>query len=344
MSDNAVINIYLWNSRLQSDTVLLVKPAIPFLLVLCSALTVAQDKGSQSSPCPKNMPIDEFLLPDDAAAAKAAFEELRLALLEGDRSQVIALIAFPADLVLGGRGVKFDTAQELAKQYDRIFTTYVKNSVREQNANELVAGWEGVSLSNRALSFRRLQSGDFKVNDVRPRPVTAPTGFVKEFMDKRRTCSPAVVEGRVAGFNWVSHAMPGFENIYVDHLIVDVAKVLRGTLPEHRIRVDFWGVSHLPEYNLPATVFRSGPSWRIYLRRADEPPDNPEVCGQDVQETFRSVDENGRELEKTSAITSLSGENALTYAGLPCFEAGQQFFEMATTESTLWRLPINITH
>jgi len=65
----------------------------------------------------------------------------------------------------------------------------------------------------------------------------------------------------------------------------------------------------------------------MYLRRADEPPANSEVCGKNVQETISSVDETGRELEKASAIIALSGETKLTYAGLPCFEVTQQFFE-----------------
>jgi len=312
------------------------KAIITFLLALCSAVTVAQDNQvNLPTQCRKDLPIDEFLLPDDSAAAKAAFEELRVALLRGDRTRVIALVAFPADLVLDGKGVKFDTAGDFEKQYDKIFTAHVKNSVREQESKHLIAGWEGVSLSNRAVSFRRTATGNFMIDDVRPYDVTPPTGYEKEFLDKRLTCPPVVVQGRVAAFNWVSHAMPGFENIYIDHFIVDVEKVLRGTLPGHQIRVDFWGVSHLPEYNLPATAFHSGPSWRLYLRPTDKPPENPEVCSKDVQETISSVDENGRELEKTSAITSLFGETSLTYAGLSCFEAHQQFFELTTTKSSL---------
>ena len=304
------------------------KRIIAFLLALCPAITVAQDKATGlSTPCRKNMPVDEFLLPDDAASAKAAFEELRVALESGNRSRVLALVAFPADLVLDGRGVKFDNARDFEKHYEKVFTAYVTNSVREQNAETLSAGWEGVSLSNGAVRFRRTESGNFEIDDVRPRPVDPPTGYVKDFLDKRLTCPPVVVEGRIVAYNWVTHAAPGFENIYIDHFIVDVTNVLRGNLAEHRIRVDFWGVSHLPEYNLPAHVFNLGPLWRMYLRRADEPPANSEVCSKDVQETISSVDDAGKEVDRTSAITALSGETSLTYAGLRCFEANQQFFE-----------------
>lgn len=273
------------------------------------------------------MPADEFLLPDDASAAKAAFEELRFALANDNRSRVIALVDFPADLVLDGRGVKFDTAQEFDKQYEKVFTEYVTKSVREQDPEKLIAGWEGVSLSNGAVRFRRTESGKFRIDDVRPRPMDPPTGSLKDFLDKRLTCLPVVVEGRIAAFNWVTHTMPGFENIYVDHFIVDVTNVLRGTLADHRIRVDFWGVSHLPQYNLPARAFDPGFQWRMYLRRADDPAVNSEVCSKDVQETISYVDEAGREVEKASAIKALSGETSLAYAGLNCFQVNQQFFE-----------------
>ena len=310
------------------------KCLIAFVLVLSSAAVSAQDKAvGRSSSCGKSVPIDEFLLADDAAAAKKAFEEFRVALLSGNRSRVIALIAFPADLVLDGRGVKFDTPHEFENQYEKIFTKYVTDSVREQDPEKLIAGWEGVSLSNGAVRFRRTQAGSFKVDDVRARAVAPPNGSVKEFLDKRRTCPPAVVEGRIVAYNWVTHTMPGFENIYIDHFIVDVTSVFRGTVPERRIRVDFWGVSHLPQYNLPAQAFNPGSVWRMYLRSADEPPANPEVCIKGVQETISSVDEAGREIDKTSAINAVPGETSLTYAGLQCFEAHMQFFESVGTES-----------
>lgn len=311
------------------------KTLITFLLALCPVMTVAQNQQvSAPTQCRKDLLIDEFLLPDDAAAAKAAFEELRGELLREDRAGVMALVAFPANLVVNGRGVKFDTVRDFETRYDKIFTAYVWNSVRE-DSNQLIADWEGVSLSNRAVRFKRMATGNFRIDDVRPRAVTPPTGYEKEFLEKRLTCPPVVVEGRVGAFNWASHMMPGFENIYIDHFIVEVKKVLRGTLPERWIRVDFWGVSHLPEYNLPATAFQSGPSWRLYLRPADESLENPEVCGKDVLETISSVDESGRELEKTSAITSLFGETPPTYVGLRCFEARQQFFEQTTTKPPL---------
>ncbi|HKT48073.1 MAG TPA: hypothetical protein VJP87_11165 [Candidatus Acidoferrales bacterium] len=303
------------------------KPIIAFLLALCPALTAAQDKAVDvPTPCRKNLPIDEFLLPDDAAAAKAAFEELRVALLSGNRSRVIELVAFPADLVLDGRGVKFDTAREFEKRYEEVFTEYVTTSVREQNPEELTAGWEGVSLSNEAVRFRRTEAGDFRIDGVRPRPASPPD-FVKEFLDKRLTCPPVVVEGRIVAYNWVTHQMPGFENIYIDHFIADVTNVLRGTVAENRIRVDFWGLSHMPEYNLPPRAFAPGSTWRMYLRRAGEPPANSGVCRLDVPETISSVNEAGVELEKMSAIEPLSGETSLTYVGLRCFETGKQFFE-----------------
>jgi len=67
--------------------------------------------------------------------------------------------------------------------------------------------------------------------------------------------------------------------------------------------------------------------WRMYLRRADDSPSNSEACGKNVQETISNMDQEGRELGRDSAMVLLSGEGALSYAGLPCFEAKQQYFE-----------------
>jgi hypothetical protein len=80
-----------------------VKTIITFVLALCSVMTMAQSKlVNPPTQCRKDMRIDEFLLPEDVAATKATFEELRVALQRADRARVIALVAFPADLVVDG--------------------------------------------------------------------------------------------------------------------------------------------------------------------------------------------------------------------------------------------------
>jgi len=63
----------------------------------------------------------------------------------------------------------------------------------------------------------------------------------------------------------------------------------------------------------------------MYLRPADSPPANQEVCGKDVQEFISSVDETGKEISKESAINVLSGEGELSYDGLACYEVRKQF-------------------
>ncbi|HEY1263831.1 MAG TPA: hypothetical protein VGF06_09920, partial [Terriglobales bacterium] len=71
-------------------------------------------------------------------------------MLGGKRDQVVALIDFPADFVLDGRGVKIASSAEFVDEYDRFFTGYVIDAVRRQAPEELLAGWDGVSLSNGA--------------------------------------------------------------------------------------------------------------------------------------------------------------------------------------------------
>jgi hypothetical protein len=289
-----------------------------------SGAATAQEGPASAKGCQKSPKIDEFLIPEDAAQAKNDFEQFRRALLSGNREQVMASIHFPADLVLNGSGHPVANASEFASQYDAFFTPYVIHSVRDQKPDALLAGWDGVSLTNDAVQFTRDEDGVFRVSDIRAEHEKLPDS-ISSFLDSRLTCPPVVVEGRVAAYDSVSHLLPGPEGIYADHLIFDVAKVLSGKLPQKRIRLDFWGVTNLPAYNLQPKVFYPGGLWRLYLRPAAEPPSN-EVCSGEVRESVPWVDENGREVKRDSAIQVLSSEDTPTFAGLPCFEVRKQYF------------------
>jgi hypothetical protein len=301
-------------------------------LILSVALLVSIGVGGQtdkieveSNGCRKSLTVNQFLLPDDAAAAKRALSVLQSALLHGDRKQVIELINFPVTFVISGYPVTFATAHELAPKYKTVFTDYVILSVREQEPDGLLAGWDGVSLSNGAVKFSRTENETFRITDVMPKHVRPPE-FIADFLERQRVCPPVVVEGRIAAYNWVTHMLPGFENIYADHFIVDITRVVSGRMPQKRIRVDFWGITNLPEYNLPLRAFEPGAVWRMYLRPDAEPPNHDEVCGKDVQEWISSVDLTGREFAKQSAIKVLTDEGLPSYTNLSCFEANKQFF------------------
>jgi len=216
---------------------------------------MAQARELQTFGCNKTLRVDEFFLPNDASEAKRFFAQLRDALLAGKRDEIIAMIDFPANFVLEGRGLKLKTPSEFVDNYDRFFTKYLIDSVRSQSPDELHGGWDGVSLSNGAVRFIRNESGELRINNIVSKPEAPPSGFAAEFLEHRLTCPPTVIEGHIVAYNWLSHAFPGFENIYNDHFIVDVTSVLRGSVPQQHIGVDFWGVSHLPEYNLPSAGF-----------------------------------------------------------------------------------------
>ncbi len=311
---------------------LVVKRFVPVLLILI----VSAAAGGQSSPvpldgCRKELKVDEFLVPEDANLAKSTFEKFRSALLGGNREQVVGLMRFPADLVFNGRGHRFDSPREFRGSYEKVFTRYVIDSVRDQKAEELLGGWNGVQLSNHAVSFTRGEDGEFRVSNVIPKVVPVPD-FMAPYQDHQLTCPPVVIEGRIVAYDWVTHMFPGFESIYVDHFIVEVTGIVSGKLAARRIRVDFWGVSHLPDYNLSPKAFEAGPVWRMYLRPADGPSSNQEVCTQDVQESIAGVDEAGRELRRDSAITVIAGEGTPTFVGLPCFEVRKQFLSAAGSQ------------
>jgi len=300
------------------------------LVILLLGLTglPASGQGVKPDPpkCRQSLSLVEFLVPEDANAAKDAFRAFRSALLDGDKKKVVDHVRFPLDLVVDGYGLRFKDASELAGRYADIFTPYVLSSVRTQDPEHLVADWNGISLENGAVRFV-WDNGGFLIDNVIPSPIKISKD-VAEFLSKRPTCPPLVIEGSVVAYDWMSR-MPAFENIYVDHLIVDVTRVLSGVPPQSRIRVDFWGVSHLPEYNLPSEALHVPQVWRMYLRPDVDPPKSSEVCGKDIQERVLFVDEEtGREVESQSAIIPLGGEDGgtMTYVGLPCFEAKKQYF------------------
>lgn len=300
---------------------------VAILLGLLTVPALGQNKKLAPQTCRRNLTLAEFLLPEDANAVKDAFSSFRSALLDGDRKKVVEHVRFPLEVILSGSPLRLKDAQDLLGRYDDIFTPFVVSSVRKQDPERLMAGWDGVSVESGAVRFV-LENSAYVVGEIILSPLK-PTGDAAEFLNKRLTCPPLILEGKVIAFNWASR-MPAFENIYIDHFIVDVTKVLSGTLPEGRIRVDFWGVSHLPEYNLPKDAFAAPQVWRMYLRAADDPPQNSEVCDKDVQETVSFVDEEtGREVENQSAIAPLDGASGrtMTYAGPPCFEAKKQYFK-----------------
>jgi hypothetical protein len=307
---------------------------IIIVTLLFFGVATAQNGEVQPEGCRKSLKVDEFLLPEDATAAKNTFEKFRKALLSGNREQVIAMMKFPADLILDGYPLKFDTPNEFAYKYDKFFTGYVIESVHNQAPEELLAGWDGVSLSNGAISFARSGNGEFLVSNIIPNYEPLPDS-IADFLDHRLTCPPVVVDGQIVAYNWVSHTFPGSEGIYADHFIVDVINVLSGNVTQKRIRVDFWGVSHMPEYKLPPKAFEPDSVWRMYLRPAAMSPSNDEVCAKDVQELITNVDETGRELSKESAIKVLIGKDTPTYADLPCYETHKQFFSITDLKAPI---------
>jgi hypothetical protein len=168
------------------------------LTLLLSVTAIGQDKQSQATGCRKTLKIDEFLLPDDAVSSKRSFARFRDALVSGDRDRVIAFIGFPADFVLDGRGLKIGTSAEFVEKYNSFFTDYVIESVRSQTPEGLLAGWEGVSLSNGAVRFVKSSTGEFLIDDIRSHYEQPPD---LDFLEQRLVCPPIVVEGRILAYN-----------------------------------------------------------------------------------------------------------------------------------------------
>jgi hypothetical protein len=52
----------------------------------------APKPNAESAECEQTLPVDDFLLPDDASAAKGAFISFRKVLLDGDKKQVADMV------------------------------------------------------------------------------------------------------------------------------------------------------------------------------------------------------------------------------------------------------------
>jgi hypothetical protein len=293
-----------------------------FALLILSTVGTAQElKNTKDESCRPSLTLSEFLLPEDETAARSAFSYFRQALLSGKKKQIAEQLKMPFDAVIRGYPVRFKDSNELLQRYAEVFTRFATSAIRMQSPDNLVVRRGAVATPDDVVTLEK-RGGRFHVSGVRTR---RDTPGPNEWLAKRLTCSPVVIEGTIVAYNWVSRSMPGFENIYIDHLLLDVSKVLRGQLDRTRIRVDFWGVAHLPDYNLPKEITEPGKTWRMYLRPAEQPPENREVCN-DVQMTVSFVDEQGKEIEKKSVVVSVTPSTGPTsYSVLPCFQVERQF-------------------
>ena len=169
---------------------------------LLSLSTLGQSPKTDAPKCRHHLTVDEFLIPEDANAAKGSFRSFRQALLDGDRKTGVGHVRFPLDVVLSGSWLRWNDALDLRDHYDDVFTSFVLSSVRSQDPERLMAGWDGVSDEREALRFI-WNDGTYMVGDVMPKRVEAK-GDIAEFLSKRLSCPPLVLEGKLADFDWAS--------------------------------------------------------------------------------------------------------------------------------------------
>ncbi len=131
---------------------------------------------------------------------------------------------------------------------------------------------------------------------------------------------PYDVDGRVVAFHWPSHVFPGFENIHIEHFVVQLNdRTAVGAEPRF-IRVDFWGAPHLDDYRLPDAVYEQGHLWRWHLVPLSMASVEDELCTDDVQQTMSFVDISGKEIRRETAFKVLAAAPDLpAFATLPCY-------------------------
>ena len=287
------------------------------ILLVVLVLTGGAEAGER---CRETLSLAEFFIPEDQRLVIQGFRGFKEAVLANRRAEVARKIHFPFELYQNGRWRQIENEEAFLKEYGSLFTPSLVASLAVITNESLSVNWDSIRTPSRQFTFL-YKNGTLALDSIllTKLPKAANEAGSRPWV----TCPPIVIEGSVEAYNWVSHIFPGFENIYVDNLLVKVHRALRGHNIGAKIRVDFWGVSHLSRYNLPKELYTPG-SWRLYLRDISDPPENQEVCQGDVQSVVRSVDESGEEVDSQPATVRVSdGKMApVEFKGLRCYQLG----------------------
>lgn len=97
---------------------------------------------------------------EDPRQALEFFNRLRSAVRRNDREAVLGMLRFRFTRYWHGTPRRrYDSAEEMAKDYDRIFTPGVLHAIDQAVFNELFANWKGVMIGRGEVWFRPCEDG-----------------------------------------------------------------------------------------------------------------------------------------------------------------------------------------
>jgi hypothetical protein len=98
----------------------------------------------------------------------AFLERLQSALRANDRSAVTALVALPLRVNIDGQTVTYRTASEVERDFDRIFTLRVRQSVRNQRLDTLRSRGSRMKGTSRLWFEQSSPNGQIRIREVTP--------------------------------------------------------------------------------------------------------------------------------------------------------------------------------
>jgi hypothetical protein len=115
-----------------------------FLLFLASVFVMTPDFVHASEGDPVN---DED---------KAYFSAIHDAVLGNAKEWLAGQLALPMKVTIHGHKVKIQTKKQFLQNYDEVINTYIRDSVRKQDINDLFKDWRGLMIGQGAIWYEKL--------------------------------------------------------------------------------------------------------------------------------------------------------------------------------------------
>jgi len=90
----------------------------------------------------------------------AFFEKLKKAVAENDKQTVASMVDYPFKARINDKAVTIRDAAHFAADYDKVFTTKIKEAVAKQNYQNLFANWQGVMIGDGEVWFSGICNND----------------------------------------------------------------------------------------------------------------------------------------------------------------------------------------
>jgi hypothetical protein len=156
--------LYKGNTRFRSSRIGLMQSVL--LVVVCAVPGMLDAQaGTSASACGGNSTID-VLGAKPAAAARAFLAQLQGAVQANNKEAVAGMISYPLLVLRDGKRTRIPRKEALLSNYDRIFTTSVRDAVLQQTAQCLFGNSLGAMVGSGEVWFSEQAPEQWKIITV----------------------------------------------------------------------------------------------------------------------------------------------------------------------------------